>query len=101
MVKFNIFNRALTLVVSERLNSCHFKGFKEVKSACCGSGLYRGVYSCGGKRGIEKYEVCDNVEEYLFFDSYHPNERGHLVLAKQFWDGPPSIRGPFSLRSFF
>ena len=76
-------------------------GFKEVKSACCGSGPYRGVYSCGGKRGIKEYELCDNVGEYLFFDSYHQNEKGYKLLAEQFWDGTPNIRGPFSVKSFF
>ncbi|GFZ04317.1 GDSL-motif lipase 5 [Actinidia rufa] len=34
-------------------------GFKDGTSACCGSGPLGGVYSCGGMRGIEEYELCE------------------------------------------
>ncbi|KAK2970479.1 hypothetical protein RJ640_023662 [Escallonia rubra] len=36
-------------------------GLKEGKSACCGSGPYRGINSCGGKRGIAEYKLCANA----------------------------------------
>ncbi|KAK3000985.1 hypothetical protein RJ639_022165, partial [Escallonia herrerae] len=36
-------------------------GLKEGKSACCGSGPYRGINSCGGKRGISEYKLCANA----------------------------------------
>lgn len=72
-----------------------------MKTACCGSGPYRGVNSCGGKRGIQEFQLCDNVEEYLFFDSYHPNEKGHRLLAELFWNGVPTIKGSVSLKSLF
>ncbi|XP_028797200.1 GDSL esterase/lipase 5-like, partial [Neltuma alba] len=49
-------------------------GFEEGEVACCGGGPYRGDYSCGGKRGIEDYELCENVNEHVFFDSIHPTE---------------------------
>ncbi|KAK3002346.1 hypothetical protein RJ639_021361, partial [Escallonia herrerae] len=39
-------------------------GLKEGKSACCGSGPYRGINSCGGKRGIAEYKLCANATEY-------------------------------------
>lgn len=29
---------------------------------------------CGGVRWIKENEVCENSTEYLFFDSFHPNE---------------------------
>lgn len=51
------------------------KGFKEGKTVCCGSGPYRGIESCGRKQGVTEYELCDNVTEYVFFDSNHPTER--------------------------
>ncbi|KAK2970482.1 hypothetical protein RJ640_023665, partial [Escallonia rubra] len=34
---------------------------KEGKNACCGSGPYRGIDSCGGKRGITEYKLCTNA----------------------------------------
>lgn len=98
---FQYSNLDFFTATSDMIDNPSKYGFKEVKTACCGSGPFRGVYSCGGKRGIEEFQLCDNVEEYLFFDSYHPNERGHRLLAEQLWNGVPSIRGPVSLKSLF
>ncbi|GJT56508.1 GDSL esterase/lipase 1-like protein [Tanacetum coccineum] len=50
-------------------------GFKDGETACCGSGPFRGNNGCGGMRGIKEYELCDNVNEFLIFDSAHPNEQ--------------------------
>ncbi|KAK1358545.1 GDSL esterase/lipase 1-like [Heracleum sosnowskyi] len=76
-------------------------GFKTGDSACCGSGPYRGVNSCGGMRDIKEYEVCKNASEYLFFDSAHPSEMANQQLAKLMWDGSSSVTGPRNLKSFF
>ncbi|KAJ1407038.1 SGNH hydrolase superfamily [Sesbania bispinosa] len=62
-------------------------GFKEGDAACCGGGPYRGDYSCGGKRGIEEYEVCNNVNEYVFFDALHPTESAAKHFANLMWSG--------------
>ncbi|KAJ1408295.1 SGNH hydrolase superfamily [Sesbania bispinosa] len=62
-------------------------GFKEGDAACCGGGPYRGDYSCGGKRGIEEYEVCNNVNEYVFFDALHPTESAANHFANLMWSG--------------
>ncbi|KAG2380923.1 GDSL esterase/lipase [Vigna angularis] len=51
------------------------EGFKDPSVACCGGGLYRGDQSCGGNKGIKEYELCDNVNEHLFFDSNHVTDR--------------------------
>ncbi|TQE08703.1 hypothetical protein C1H46_005687 [Malus baccata] len=60
-------------------------GFSEGKTACCGSGPYRAINSCGGKRGVTKYQLCDNVAEYVFFDSFHPTEKVYRKLSKLWW----------------
>lgn len=77
------------------------KGFKEGKVACCGSGPYRGILSCGGKRGVTEYELCDNVTEYVFFDSGHSTERLYGQFAKQFWSGPANSTAPYNLKALF
>lgn len=77
------------------------KGFKDGKSACCGSGPYRGVNSCGGKRGVKEYELCSNPSEYVFFDFGHPTEKGYEQLAQQMWKATPSIVGPYNLEALF
>ncbi|XP_050383868.1 GDSL esterase/lipase 2-like isoform X3 [Argentina anserina] len=35
----------------DRINHPSKHGFEEGKVACCGSGVYRGIFSCGGERG--------------------------------------------------
>ncbi|KAE8722709.1 GDSL esterase/lipase 5 [Hibiscus syriacus] len=53
---------------SQRLNDPSKYGFKNATTACCGSDLYGGVYSCGGKRGVTEYDLCDNPADFFFFD---------------------------------
>ena len=79
----------------------HCEGFKEGKVACCGSGPYRGISSCGGRRGVKEYELCDNVSEYVFFDPTHPTERAYQQLAQLTWSGNSSVTGPFNLKALF
>nr|GEZ67190.1 lipase, GDSL [Tanacetum cinerariifolium] len=71
------------------------------ETACCGSGPFRGIFSCGGKRGIPDYELCDNATEFLFFDSIHPNELASSQFAKMFWKGYPPVTGPYNLKALF
>ncbi|KAL6137364.1 hypothetical protein ACLB2K_062656 [Fragaria x ananassa] len=68
-------------------------GFKEGKTACCGSGPYRGISSCGGKRGVTDYELCDNVTDYVFFDSVHPTERVYEKASEIWWSQTPNVTG--------
>ncbi|XP_061361893.1 GDSL esterase/lipase 5-like [Gastrolobium bilobum] len=80
-------------------NSSNY-GFIEGNEACCGGGAYRGDYSCGGKRGIEEYELCNNVNEYVFFDSLHPTERAAEHFAKIMWNGNRDVE-PYNLKHLF
>ncbi|GKD01353.1 GDSL esterase/lipase 1-like protein [Tanacetum coccineum] len=75
--------------------------FSEGETSCCGSGPLRGIFSYGGKRGIPDYELCDNVTEYLFFDSLHPNELASIQFAKMFWKGDPMVTRPYNLKALF
>ncbi|KAJ0528309.1 putative GDSL lipase/esterase, SGNH hydrolase superfamily, GDSL esterase/lipase GLIP1-5/GLL25 [Helianthus annuus] len=87
--------------MSNRMKNPSQYGFKEGETACCGSGPFGGVYSCGGMRRIKEYEVCDNVLEYLFFDSYHPNELASRQFAEMFWNGDSIVTEPNSLEALF
>lgn len=87
---------------TEKLNNPSKFGFKEVKSACCGTGPFRGINSCGGKRGgIANFEVCDNVGEYFFFDAGHLTESAYKQFAEQMWNGDSEIIKPYNLKSLF
>lgn len=86
--------------LSQRFNNPSKYGFKEV-TACCGSGPYRGLLSCGGKRVIKEYELCGNPSEYLFFDSAHASEKAYKQIAELMWSGTPDVTGPYNLKMLF
>jgi len=77
-----------------------WEGFKEASVACCGSGPYR-EGSCGGNKGIKEYELCDNVNEHVFFDSHHPTEKANQYFAKLIWNGNGSVTWPYNLKQLF
>ncbi|KAK7845963.1 gdsl esterase/lipase 2 [Quercus suber] len=78
------------------------QGFTEGKIACCGTGPYNGILSCGGKRlvGFE-YELCRNTSDYVFFDSGHPTEEAYQQLTELIWSGTRSVIGPYNLKELF
>ncbi|XP_059456468.1 GDSL esterase/lipase 1-like [Corylus avellana] len=88
--------------ITERMNNPLKYSFKEGKMGCCGSGPYRGIQSCGGKRSIkDQYELCGNPSEYLFFDSAHPSEKANEQLAKLLWNGNLDVTCPYNLKALF
>ncbi|XP_060669777.1 GDSL esterase/lipase 3-like, partial [Ziziphus jujuba] len=87
--------------LDQRINHPSKYGFKEGKAACCGSGLYRGIRSCGGKKGVKEYYLCKNVSEYVFFDSSHPTERANQQFVNQSWNGKPTLSGSHNLKALF
>ncbi|XP_062087918.1 GDSL esterase/lipase 1-like [Humulus lupulus] len=86
--------------VKERMDHPLKYGFKEGMVACCGSGPYRGIFSCGGKI-VKEYYLCGNVSEYVFFDSAHPTERAYQQFAEQAWNGKASLKGSYNLKQLF
>ncbi|TQE08706.1 hypothetical protein C1H46_005690 [Malus baccata] len=80
-------------------------GFKEGKTACCGTGQFRGVFSCGGKRTVKKFELCEDPNEYVFWDSLHLTEKVYKQFANEMWSGRPlnskSTTGLYSLKDLF
>lgn len=78
-----------------------FEGYKDSKAACCGSGPYRGLPSCGGRGEIKEYELCENPNEYLFFDYAHYTDMANKQLAETMWDGPSSYTGPYNVGTLF
>ncbi|KAB1209148.1 GDSL esterase/lipase 2 [Morella rubra] len=62
---------------------------------------YRGINSCGGRRSVKEYELCDDPKEYVFFDSAHPSQTAHEQLAKLTWSGTPIHTGTYNLKAMF
>ncbi|XVE51795.1 hypothetical protein DITRI_Ditri02bG0070200 [Diplodiscus trichospermus] len=101
LVEFKYAMHDLSISFGERLNNPEKYGFKEADTACCGSGPYRGISSCGGKRGVTEYELCSDPTEYLFFDSSHLSEKGNMQIAELMWSGAPNITRPYNLKALF
>ncbi|KAL2933018.1 GDSL esterase/lipase 5 [Bienertia sinuspersici] len=74
-------------------------GFKEGKTACCGTGKFRGVFSCGGTRVVKEYELCENVNDYVFWDSTHLTEKAYRQIADEMWNISPY--GSHSIKELF
>ena len=71
-------------------------------NACCGTGPYRGISTCGSKKGgVTGYELCDNAEDYVWWDCFHPTEKIHEQFARALWNGPPLSVFPFNLQDLF
>ncbi|XP_055831570.1 GDSL lipase-like [Solanum dulcamara] len=97
--KYTIFN--FFKVFTDSIDNPTKYGFKISETACCGTGPFRGIFSCGGKRQVKEYELCENVKDYLFFDSSHPTELAYQQYTKLLWNGTPDIVAPYNLKSFF
>ncbi|XP_059643682.1 GDSL esterase/lipase 5-like [Cornus florida] len=83
----------------QRINHPSKYGFKEGKTACCGTGPFRGTFSCGGKRLVKEFQLCENPNDYVFWDSYHLTERVYKMMADQMWSG--ANRGSYNLKDLF
>ncbi|KAL4625195.1 hypothetical protein ACB092_05G007100 [Castanea dentata] len=99
--KYSLYNFNINL--RKRMSHPSKYGFEEGKGACCGSGQFRGVFSCGGKRLGKEFQLCKNPNEYVFWDSYHLTQRVYKQLADQMWNGArkPNSVWPYNLRDLF
>ncbi|XP_077236469.1 GDSL esterase/lipase 5-like [Tasmannia lanceolata] len=88
--------------LSDRMDNPSKYNFKDGVNACCGTGPFGGIYSCGGtKAATSEYQLCDTADEYIWWDSFHPTETIHQQFAQLFWNGPPISVGPYNLESLF
>lgn len=59
------------------LRLLNFIGFKIGDRGCCGTGKIEVTFLC--KIG----EVCPNVEDYVFWDSFHPTEKAYRLIVEE------------------
>ncbi|CAL8130912.1 unnamed protein product [Prunus armeniaca] len=85
--EFKYSNPNFYAYINERIEHPSKFGLKEGKVACCGSGQYRGIDSCGGKKGVTEYELCDNVLTLAIqlkgFTSKCPSYGGVILAMSQ------------------
>ncbi|XP_015161910.1 GDSL esterase/lipase EXL3-like [Solanum tuberosum] len=53
-------------------------GLEEVEKGCCGTGNIEVTILCNKFSG-----TCEDDTKYLFWDSYHPTEKGYRILVDQ------------------
>ncbi|KAG6477830.1 GDSL esterase/lipase EXL3-like [Zingiber officinale] len=54
-------------------------GFEEVAKGCCGTGIFEVTKTCNRFTA----GVCEDVSKYLFWDVYHPTERGYKIMIQK------------------
>ncbi|CAN4077026.1 unnamed protein product [Withania somnifera] len=69
----DIYNPLLDLIVNPQKH-----GFEVVDKGCCGTGNIEVLILCNKYSG-----TCEDDTKYLFWDSYHPTERGYRILVDQ------------------
>uniref|UniRef100_A0A803KQW8 Uncharacterized protein n=1 Tax=Chenopodium quinoa TaxID=63459 RepID=A0A803KQW8_CHEQI len=74
-------------------------GFEETETACCGSGVFNGDYTCQNRSMT--FSVCYKVKDYLWYDAWHPTHKACRQLAKEFWSGGYNNVAPYNLRTLF
>jgi phospholipase/lecithinase/hemolysin len=63
-----------------------FAGFKEVTTACYGSGRFNGKSGC-----TPNATLCDNRHEYLFWDLLHPTHATSKLAAMAIYNGAAPV----------
>ncbi|KAK4755602.1 hypothetical protein SAY87_009359 [Trapa incisa] len=85
----------------DRMDNPTKYGFKDGMNACCGTGPYGGIFTCGGTKNITAFELCKEAEDYIWWDSFNPTEGVHKQISEALWDGTPPSVGPHNLRDLF
>ncbi|XP_006647662.1 GDSL esterase/lipase At5g55050-like [Oryza brachyantha] len=68
-------------------------GFKEVTTACCGSGKFNGKSGC-----TPNATLCNNRHDYLFWDLLHPTHATSKLAAAAIYNGTLRFAAPVNFR---
>ncbi|KAB1226407.1 hypothetical protein CJ030_MR1G002891 [Morella rubra] len=59
-------------------------GFKDLRSACCGAGLYGAMIGC-----LSPETACNESSTHIWWDLYNPTQAVNSLLADSAWSGRP------------
>ncbi|PIA32899.1 hypothetical protein AQUCO_04300084v1 [Aquilegia coerulea] len=76
-------------IATDFMTSPYKFNFTEVASPCCGSDLF----PC-----IVEVSLCQNRDEYLFWDWLHPTQAASRLTAQSLYDGDPKFVSPISFK---
>ncbi|KAL9234967.1 hypothetical protein vseg_009775 [Gypsophila vaccaria] len=74
------------------INNPQAYGFVTSKVACCGQGPYNGIGIC-----TVLSNLCQNRDQYVFWDAYHPTERANRMIVQQIYAGNSEYMHPMNL----
>ncbi|KAI9077377.1 hypothetical protein K1719_040690 [Acacia pycnantha] len=70
-------------------------GIKETNKACCGVGKLNGE---GPYLKAINAELCEDHNEFLFWDWFHPTDKASKLAASSLFDGPSNFAFPINFR---
>lgn len=80
-------------VVSNIIKNPHALGFKEVKTACCGSGKFNAQSAC-----MPNATFCSDRRGYLFWDMLHPTHATSKLAGLAIYNGSLEFAIPINFR---
>ncbi|KAJ6829822.1 GDSL esterase/lipase-like [Iris pallida] len=80
-------------VVSNIIKNPSALGYKEVKTACCGSGKFNGQSGC-----MPNATYCSDRHRYLYWDMLHPTHATSKYAGVAIYEGSLSFAAPINLR---
>ncbi|KAF3449818.1 hypothetical protein FNV43_RR05897 [Rhamnella rubrinervis] len=81
-------------IFQDIINSPATFGFRVTNTGCCGVGRNNGQITC-----LPLQTPCQNRDEYLFWDAFHPTEAGNTVVGRRAYSAQrPSDAYPIDIR---
>ncbi|XP_023734034.1 GDSL esterase/lipase At5g33370 [Lactuca sativa] len=80
------------LMYFDMMNNPQAYGFVTSKSACCGQGAYNGLDFCNAYSNL-----CENRDELVFWDAFHPSERACRLIVEKIVNGTDDYMRPMNL----
>ncbi|CAI0475271.1 unnamed protein product [Linum tenue] len=80
-------------IVQDLIDNPGGHGFQVTNEACCGVGRNNGQITC-----LPLQAPCENRDEYLFWDAFHPTEAANRAVGRRFYKAQsPSDTYPFDI----
>ncbi|GLU22780.1 hypothetical protein SLE2022_388290 [Rubroshorea leprosula] len=81
-------------IFQDIINSPAAYGFKVTNAGCCGVGRNNGQITC-----LPYQTPCQNRDEYVFWDAFHPTEAANAIIARRSYSArSPSDAYPIDIR---
>ncbi|KAL3522590.1 hypothetical protein ACH5RR_015424 [Cinchona calisaya] len=81
-------------IFQDLINNPAAFGFRVTNAGCCGVGRNNGQITC-----LPLQTPCENRDEYLFWDAYHPTEAANIVVGRRSYTAEkPSDAYPVDMR---